>query len=552
MAELERQMCTGRGGGYGLDAELARKKAANYDYAAEEKAQQWIEGVTGEAVEGGFGPGLKDGVLLCKLLNGIKAGTVKRINASKMPFKQMENVSSFLKACRVLGVPEHSLFETVDLFEEKDLGLVVQCLFALGCAVKRTCPEFAGPHLGVNASAASAPTPKNSVSEPAPGHQATAPAPVEQVAAQLEASKLSPAALEPQVTPVDVNSPAEEVMRAKEAGERVLEGQGERPAGMRAEEASRQYTGTRGGGYGMDAELAQKQAANYDFEAEDMAREWIEAVTGASLESVSPDFGVSLKDGTVLCALVNTIKPGTIKRVNNSKMPFKQMENISAFLKACRVLGVQEHSLFETVDLYEEKDIGLVVRALHALGGAVKKSVPEYTGPSLGVRASSPTVREWSAEEKAKQRAQGAGMTKLHQGSSAVMERSDVIRTGVTMGADYAGTGDTSTVTKMHLGGSEIAERKEVVRTGITMGADYSGTSTDVGGVTKMHLGSSQTTERKEIVRTGITMGADYAGTSTDTNAVSKLHLGGSEIAERPEVVRTGITMGADYSGKAA
>ena len=36
-----------------------------------------------------------------------------------MPFKQMENISNFLKACRTLGVAEHDLFETVDLCEGK-------------------------------------------------------------------------------------------------------------------------------------------------------------------------------------------------------------------------------------------------------------------------------------------------------------------------------------------------------------------------------------------------------------------------------------------------
>lgn len=52
------------------------------------------------------------------------------------------------QVCRKLGVPEHSLFETVDLYEQKDLGLVVRCVFALGSAVQLTCPDFAGPHLG--------------------------------------------------------------------------------------------------------------------------------------------------------------------------------------------------------------------------------------------------------------------------------------------------------------------------------------------------------------------------------------------------------------------
>lgn len=43
----------------------------------------------------------------------------------------MENVSNFLKACRAVGVAEHSLFETVDLYEGKDIGLVVRCLVRL-------------------------------------------------------------------------------------------------------------------------------------------------------------------------------------------------------------------------------------------------------------------------------------------------------------------------------------------------------------------------------------------------------------------------------------
>lgn len=40
----------------------------------------------------------------------------------------MENISNFIRGCRALGVPEYSLFETVDLYEGKDVGLVVKCL----------------------------------------------------------------------------------------------------------------------------------------------------------------------------------------------------------------------------------------------------------------------------------------------------------------------------------------------------------------------------------------------------------------------------------------
>lgn len=41
---------------------------------------------------------------------------------------QMENISNFIRGCRAIGVPEYSLFETVDLYEGKDVGLVVKCL----------------------------------------------------------------------------------------------------------------------------------------------------------------------------------------------------------------------------------------------------------------------------------------------------------------------------------------------------------------------------------------------------------------------------------------
>lgn len=102
----------------------------------------------------------------------------------------------------------------------------------------------------------------------------------------------------------------------------------------------------RGGGYGLDAELAAKREANYDHDAEFEAQEWIENVTN---EPFALDFEEELRDGRRLCILINAIKPGAVRKVNDSRMPFKQMENISNFLRACRSVGVAEHSLFETV-----------------------------------------------------------------------------------------------------------------------------------------------------------------------------------------------------------
>jgi hypothetical protein len=62
-----------RGGGYGMDRELAAKAALKYDPQKESEAQAWIEGVTGiKFSQGSFADSLKDGQLLCILLNTIK------------------------------------------------------------------------------------------------------------------------------------------------------------------------------------------------------------------------------------------------------------------------------------------------------------------------------------------------------------------------------------------------------------------------------------------------------------------------------------------------
>ena len=113
-------------------------------------------------------------------------------------------------------------------------------------------------------------------------------------------------------------------------------------------------SGKRGAGFGLDAEIARKLEAKYDLNEERAAIHWIESVTGDEF-SKTDSFAQNLKSGTRLCKLINTIQPGTVARVNESKMPFKQMENITAFLRGCRAVGVAEFDCFETADLYDEK-----------------------------------------------------------------------------------------------------------------------------------------------------------------------------------------------------
>lgn len=71
--------------------------------------------------------------------------------------------------------------------------------------------------------------------------------------------------------------------------------------------------------------------SKYSDELAQECLEWVREITGEAI-NVSGDmdnFYETLKDGVLLCKLVNTIKPSTVKRINESKMAFKCMENIN-------------------------------------------------------------------------------------------------------------------------------------------------------------------------------------------------------------------------------
>lgn len=58
------------------------------------------------------------------------------------------------------------------------------------------------------------------------------------------------------------------------------------------------------------------------------AQEWIEGVLGAKFPP-GEVFEDVLKDGTVLCQLINKLKPGSVPKINTSGGQFKMMENIT-------------------------------------------------------------------------------------------------------------------------------------------------------------------------------------------------------------------------------
>ena len=239
-----------------IDEDLSSLEGPHYDAEAMDELVAWMESVLGVSKDippKALAQCLKDGVILCNLINAIKPGTIPKVNSSDLQYKQRENIQSFLRACATFGVPPEELCEVVDIYEEKSTTKVIGCLFSLGRAVQTSVPEFRGAKL--------------------------------------------------------------------------------RPDVLRSSTESTRFP---------------------SFESELAAREWLSAVSGLSIgeeESLS----ALLKNGVLLCEVVNKLLPGSVPKIEDSKLPFKQMENIKRFLQACRNAGLTDSETFETNDLFDAK-----------------------------------------------------------------------------------------------------------------------------------------------------------------------------------------------------
>lgn len=151
--------------GYGMSAELAKKKEAKFDSGLTTEAVQWVSDVLehcGDSKasevkdklkqDNAFGKSgdvvnlFKDGQILCHLINAIQADCVKKVNTNNMAFKQMENIGNFLKGCEKIGMKKDDLFQTSDLYEGNNIPQVITTIMAVGR--KAQSLNYDGPTLG--------------------------------------------------------------------------------------------------------------------------------------------------------------------------------------------------------------------------------------------------------------------------------------------------------------------------------------------------------------------------------------------------------------------
>jgi hypothetical protein len=96
---------------------------------------------------------LKDGVVLCKLINALNTFAGKPTQSFKAKatssFVAMANIENFNTGCKDFGVPQTALFQTTDLYEGRKAPMlnVINCLNQLGFVAnsKGFNPKYEGP-----------------------------------------------------------------------------------------------------------------------------------------------------------------------------------------------------------------------------------------------------------------------------------------------------------------------------------------------------------------------------------------------------------------------
>ncbi|KEP55797.1 IQ and RasGAP domain protein [Rhizoctonia solani 123E] len=127
-------------------ADSQRKNLQAYEYLCHVgEAQQWIEGCLG--MELGFGvvemdEGLRNGVVLARLAKGLgepgEGDIVRKIfEHPTLHYRHTDNINYFLAFVRNVGLPMSFEFDTIDLYEKKNIPKVIYCIHALSHLLSR-------------------------------------------------------------------------------------------------------------------------------------------------------------------------------------------------------------------------------------------------------------------------------------------------------------------------------------------------------------------------------------------------------------------------------
>jgi len=106
--------------------------------------------------------------------------------------------------------------------------------------------------------------------------------------------------------------------------------------------------------------------------------EWIEQVTRREIQADTSDqLAESLKDGSLLCFLMNNLIPGSVPG-----LPRSTVTRVNVFLDNCVKIGVPREQLFHPFDIIYKRNTVHVIYSVHALAEQchARRITPFFTG----------------------------------------------------------------------------------------------------------------------------------------------------------------------------
>ena len=75
----------------------------------------------------------------------------------------------------------------------------------------------------------------------------------------------------------------------------------------------------------LEKTLQREKEAKYDKSLEIELRNWIESFLEKPFPEPEASFQENLQSGEILCELINKIAPSSVKKINDSRLAFKQI-----------------------------------------------------------------------------------------------------------------------------------------------------------------------------------------------------------------------------------
>lgn len=258
-----------------------------------------------------------------------------------------ENITNYLNACRGIGLQKTQLFDTIDLFEGKGMQQVlnnINALVPLGERMQKRLAEKSTSSSNVSVTESSPSVPRQIPTSSAPASSST-------VTKSRSSSILSTSPRLTSSASLSSLSSSSELKRS---------------------DSSSSIT---------KPDVPLPEAPPINLKEMLIAQRWIER----SLDIQCPpdtSFANWLKNGVILCRLINKARSGLIPKIYEGPVAYQQIENIQRYLRACKIIGLKELNLFDTNDLFHEKDLNLVVNHLHVFARKVC-TLAGWNGPSI-------------------------------------------------------------------------------------------------------------------------------------------------------------------------